>query len=162
LVPAAYSDASPPSSSKVSGLLARLQGRTGNAAGEEEFLPVEKAFTVEVRSANAHTLVARLSPAESYYLYRDKIHFTIAPAEKVAIDSVQLPRGEIKLDPNFGKTEVFHTPVQAVMQLRRDSAGEIPVVLKKDCATPRQPGKFRWCSLRFRRRIRRRNPPLEQ
>jgi thiol:disulfide interchange protein DsbD len=129
LVPAAYSEAGPPGSSKVSGLLARLQGRAANSAGEEEFLPVEKAFIVEVRSADAHTLVARLSPAESYYLYRDKIHFTIAQGEKVAIDSVRLPRGEIKQDPNFGKTEVFHTPVQAVIRLRRDSAEKIPAVL---------------------------------
>jgi len=129
LVPATHSDAGLPGSSKVSGLLARLQGRTESSAGEEEFLPVEKAFTVEVRSADAQTLVARLSPAESYYLYRDKIRFTIAPAEKVAIDSVQLPRGEIKEDPNFGKTEVFHAPLQAVMHLRRDGAEKISVIL---------------------------------
>ena len=129
LEPVAYPDAGRPASSKSSGLLARLQGETGRSAGEEEFLPVEKAFTIEVRVADAQTLVARLSPADSYYLYRDKIRFTIAPGEKAAIDSVQLPRGETKQDPNFGNTEVFHAPVQALIRLRRSGPEQIPLVL---------------------------------
>ncbi len=129
LVPVAYSEAGPPASNKSSGLLARLQRETAGSAREEEFLPVEKAFTVEVRSADAQTLVARLTPAESYYLYRDKIHFAIASGEKVAIESVQLPRGETKQDPNFGKTEVFHVPVQAVIRLRRDGQDQTSLVL---------------------------------
>ena len=129
LEPVAYPDAGRPASSKSSGLLARLQGETGRSAGEEEFLPVEKAFTIEVRVADAQTLVARLSPADSYYLYRDKIRFTIAPGEKAAIDSVQLPRGETKQDPNFGNTEVFHAPVQALIRLRRSGPEQIALVL---------------------------------
>ena len=131
LIPVAYSETGTPalSSSKSSGLLARLQTEPPVPAVEEEFLPVEKAFKVEVRSADAQTLVARLSPAESYYLYRDKIHITIASGEKVVIESVQLPSGEIKQDPNFGKTEVFHAPFQAVIRLRRDSPDQLPLVL---------------------------------
>ena len=132
LVPVAYSEAGLPASNKSSGFLARLQRETAGSAREEEFLPVEKAFTVEVRAADAQTLVARLSPAESYYLYRDKIHFAIASGEKVAIESVQLPRGETKQDPNFGNTEVFHAPLQAVIRLRRDSPDQTFLVLKVD------------------------------
>ncbi len=129
LVPVAYTDAALPDSSKSPGLLARLQEKSGRISGEEEFLPVEKAFTVEVRSADAQTLVVRFSPADTYYLYRDKIHFTIAPGASAAIDSVQLPRGETKQDPNFGKTEVFHEPVQALIRLRRDSPQQIRLLL---------------------------------
>ena len=129
LVPVAYTDAGLPGPNKSSGLLARLQGEPARPAGEEEFLPVEKAFTVEVRSADAQTLVARLSPADSYYLYRDKIHFTVAAGQKADIDSVQLPHGESKQDPNFGKTEVFHKPVQAVIRLRRSAPEQSLLVL---------------------------------
>jgi thioredoxin:protein disulfide reductase len=129
LVPAAYSDVSPPLRNKTSGLLARLQGESAGSAGAEEFLPVERAFTVEVRVADAQTLVARLSPADTYYLYREKIHFTITPESKAAIDSVQLPRGEMKQDPNFGATEIFHAPVQALIKLRRDGADPAPLIL---------------------------------
>ena len=129
LFPAVYSDAGPGTSRKSSGLLARLQSGAAPSAGEEEFLPVEKAFSVEVRAADAQTLIARLSPADSYYLYRDKIRFSIGPDEKVTIDTVQLPRGEPKRDPNFGETEVFHAPVQAVIRLRRANPDQIFLVL---------------------------------
>ncbi|MBC8007323.1 MAG: protein-disulfide reductase DsbD [Prolixibacteraceae bacterium] len=129
LLPAAYSDAVLPDSRKSSGLLARLQEQSGRISGDEEFLPVEKAFTVDVRSADAQTLVVRFSPAESYYLYRDKMQFTIAPQAGAAIESVQLPRGETKQDPNFGQTEVFHEPVQALIRLRRDTPEQIRLVL---------------------------------
>ena len=129
LLPAAYSDGGPGTVSKSSGLLARLQDGAAPSAGEEEFLPVEKAFTVEVRAADAQTLVARLSPADSYYLYRDKIRFSIGRNEKAAIDTVQLPHGEPKQDPNFGATEVFHVPVQALIGLRRGTPERISLVL---------------------------------
>jgi thiol:disulfide interchange protein DsbD len=129
LLPAAYSVPAPGTSSKSSGMLARLQGGTALSADEEEFLPVEKAFTVEVRAADAQTLVARLTPADSYYLYRDKIRFSLGPDEKAAIETVQLPRGEPKQDPNFGETEVFHAPVQALIRLRRHTPEQIPLVL---------------------------------
>ena len=129
LMPVAYPDAGLPAPKKSPGLLARLQGDSRRSGDEEEFLPAEKAFTVEVRAADAQTLVALLSPADSYYLYRDKIHFTIAPGEKAAIDSVNLPRGETKQDPNFGETEVFHAPVRALIRLRRDSPEPTPLVL---------------------------------
>jgi thiol:disulfide interchange protein DsbD len=106
-----------PSPRKSAGLLARLQSGVGPAADEPEFLPVEKAFSVEVRFADAQTLVARLAPADGYYLYRDKIRFTTVPGTETFIDSVQIPRGETKRDPNFGETEVFHLPVQVVIRL---------------------------------------------
>jgi thiol:disulfide interchange protein DsbD len=129
LEPVADSGAGLPTSGKSSGLLARLQGGGGRTADEEEFLPVEKAFALEVRSPDAQTLVARLTPADTYYLYRNKIHFAIASGQSASIKAVHLPRGEAKQDPNFGDTEVFHKPVQAVIQLRRSAAEPIPLVL---------------------------------
>ena len=129
LLPAAYADGGPGHPGKSSGLLARLQGRAAPSAGEEEFLPVEKAFAVEVRAADTQTLVARLSPAENYYLYRDKIRFSLDPDANAEIETVQLPRGEPKQDPNFGETEVFHVPVQALIRLQRHVPEQISLVL---------------------------------
>jgi thiol:disulfide interchange protein DsbD len=129
LTPVTYSGAELPLSGKSSGLLARLQRSAPDTAGEEEFLPVEQAFRVEVHSVGAQTLVAQLTPAQSYYLYRDKIHFALAPQEKAVIDSVQLPRGEAKQDPNFGETEVFHSPVRAVIRLRTQAPEPRSLVL---------------------------------
>ncbi|HVY05842.1 MAG TPA: protein-disulfide reductase DsbD [Burkholderiales bacterium] len=130
LVPAVLAEAAPPAR-KSSSLLSRLEG-TPRSAGEaeEEFLPVEKAFTTEARSPDPLTVVVRLAPAESYYLYRDKIRITLDPGSGATIESVTLPRGETKQDPNFGKTEVFHQPVQAILKLKRTDANKLPAVLE--------------------------------
>jgi thiol:disulfide interchange protein DsbD len=129
VTPVAYSDSSQSVSKAPSGFLARLRDGSRSSIEQEQFLPVEKAFTVEVRAADARMLVARLTPADSYYLYRDKIRFSIASGEKVGIETVQLPPGETKQDPNFGQTEVFHAPVQALIRLKRQTPEQVRVIL---------------------------------
>ena len=120
LLPATSSSAIPKAARTSAGLLARLQGVVTPGEDEEEFLPVDKAFVVDVKALDGRTLLVRLSPADGYYLYRDKIKFSLIPQDQAVIDEVQLPRGESKQDPNFGLSEIFHAPVQARIQLRRD------------------------------------------
>lgn len=103
------------------GMMAKLRALT-NSGGDEQFLPVERAFKVNMRAQDARTLVAEFAPAESYYLYRDKINFSLAKGSAVTILDVTLPRGEKKSDPNFGDTEVFHRPFQALVHLERGGA----------------------------------------
>jgi thioredoxin:protein disulfide reductase len=107
--------------SDAGGVLSRLKSLAGGGQ-QDDFLPVEKAFKVDVKVKDAHTLVAELAPADTYYLYRDKIAFSASNAAGVSIANVVIPRGELKADPNFGDTEVFHRPVQAVITLDRAAA----------------------------------------
>ncbi|HEX7810742.1 MAG TPA: protein-disulfide reductase DsbD [Burkholderiales bacterium] len=108
---------------KPSGLLASLSEQASARQENEEFLPVDQAFKVQARMPDAQTVVVRFVPAESYYLYRDKTTFAVDAASKVAIESVQLPRGEMKKDPNFGDTEVFHQAFHAVVRLKKPADG---------------------------------------
>jgi thioredoxin:protein disulfide reductase len=102
---------------KSAGLLERL-GKAASPEAESEFLPVEQAFRIQARMPDARTVVVRFTPAESYYLYREKIHFRIAGGgDATTIESVQLPRGEMKKDPTFGDTEVFHQAFQAAVRI---------------------------------------------
>jgi thiol:disulfide interchange protein DsbD len=87
-----------------------------------DFLPVDQAFKVEARMPDARTVVVRFSPAQGYYLYRDKLTFAVDAA--AAIESMQLPPGEVKKDPNFGDTEVFHQGFQAVLRLKASQDGK--------------------------------------
>jgi thiol:disulfide interchange protein DsbD len=91
----------------------------------EEFLPADQAFRVEVKTRDAETVVAEFTPAETYYLYRDKTAFEVKAPAEVAVASVDLPRGEVKNDPNFGETHVFHQPFQAVVRLDRPVSGRL-------------------------------------
>jgi thioredoxin:protein disulfide reductase len=105
--------------SDAGGPLSKLRALAAGSDPEEEFLPMVKAFKVDMKVMDAHTLVANFSPAESYYLYRDKIGFTASGEPGISIAKVELPPGEKKSDPNFGDTVVFHKPFQAIIALER-------------------------------------------
>lgn len=109
------------------GVLDKLRGGS-DAPAAPEFLPVEKAFRISVQAQGSDAAV-RLEPADGYYLYRDKIHFSlIRPQGRIA--EVQLPPGELKSDPNFGDTHVFHQAVTARVALADLPKGAREVVLE--------------------------------
>ena len=104
--------------SNAEGFLDRLTNLSGNK--QPDFLPPDKAFGLDVIVRDAHTLQANFNVTSGYYLYRDKIIFTSKDSVvKVAV--VNSPKGEIKHDPNFGDTEVFHQSFQTLITLNRSN-----------------------------------------
>ncbi|HEY6093913.1 MAG TPA: protein-disulfide reductase DsbD [Gallionellaceae bacterium] len=86
------------------------------AKKQANFLPPDQAFELSVTVRDAHTLLASFRVTPGYYLYRDKVSFSIkGSAAKIAKTS--LPEGEIKQDPNFGEMHVFHQSFQAEIDL---------------------------------------------
>src|SRR5581483_4179553 len=59
----------------------------------------------------------------------DKLRFTI-PGDRASIAQVELPPGEMKRDPNFGDTYVFHRPVTAVVTLKRSDPAAEDIVIE--------------------------------
>jgi thiol:disulfide interchange protein DsbD len=86
---------------------------------EEELLEPDKAFTIRTTFKGPATLLAVLTPANGYYMYKDRIRFALKDAPGVTIKSIKLPPGEVKQDPTFGKTETYKQPVQAEITLER-------------------------------------------
>jgi len=102
--------------------IGRISGLTGNKA--PEFLPPDQAFKLDVVVRDAKTIQASFYVAPTYYLYKDKTAFSSAD-KKVKIASVKFPVGDMKHDPNFGDTEVFHQSFQTIITLKRtNSAAE--------------------------------------
>ncbi len=91
-------------------------------APSTELLPPDEAYKISVRAQAADTLVATLTPADGYYLYRDRIQFRVEEPAGVSVASVSLPRGDMKDDATFGKTEVYHHPVDTVIRLVQSGA----------------------------------------
>lgn len=114
------------SASSAGGFLDRLPGLGGSK--QPNFLPPDQAFTLQVTVRDAHTLQANLNVTPGYYLYRDKIKFEIKD-NAVRIQSVNLPRGEMKQDPSFGNVEVFHAPIQAEITLNRPRDAATGIIL---------------------------------
>lgn len=112
--------------SNAEGFLDRLPGLGGSK--QPSFLPPDKAFGVEIVVRDAHTLQANFKITPGYYLYRNKISFAINDsAAKVA--AVNLPKGELKHDANFGDTEVFHQSFQALITLDRPGKAATSIAL---------------------------------
>ncbi|PWB48025.1 MAG: thiol:disulfide interchange protein [Nitrosomonadales bacterium] len=118
-LPAAAAEAAPKSSGGLAALTALVKGRA-----QDEFLDPEQAFKLSVTAGDAQTLAADFTPAEGYYLYRERIKFTLKDAAGASIAKIELPKGETKTDPNFGATEVYHHPFQALIRLQ-GAAGKL-------------------------------------
>ncbi|MDZ7855765.1 protein-disulfide reductase DsbD [Sphaerotilus sp.] len=107
-----------PSSSTAPGPLDSLRNLLGGTKLPGELLPPDQAFQIVVAARDANTLVATLTPAKDYYLYRDRISFSVADPPGVSVAGVELPAGEPKADPTFGTVQVYHRAFQALVALR--------------------------------------------
>ncbi|MFA6920752.1 MAG: protein-disulfide reductase DsbD [Gallionella sp.] len=92
------------------------------------FLPPDQAFILDVEVRDAHTLQANFKVTPGYYLYRNKISFTVA-GDAAKITEIKFPKGKEKSDPNFGKMEVYHHPFQAEITLNRASDAATGITL---------------------------------
>ena len=75
---------------------------------DKEFLHPDEAFKLDIVSKDSNTLEAIFTIAPGYYLYKERIKFDIKEASQGSIQSVSLPNGDMKDDPNFGRQEVYH------------------------------------------------------
>jgi thiol:disulfide interchange protein DsbD len=103
---------------------------TATIAAGAELLPAEQAFRFSARALDDHTLEARFSIADGYYLYRDKFKFVVTP-EGAVLGAPELPPGKVKTDEFFGKVETYRGTVVVKLPLSGAGAGQT-VVLAAD------------------------------
>jgi thiol:disulfide interchange protein DsbD len=103
----------------------------GAAAGPAQFLPPEQAFRPSAGLAGADTLVARWDIAPGYYLYRDKLGFSV-DGGLVQLGAPRLPRGELRNDEFFGESEVYFDALEARIPFVRTAADGGEFVLRVD------------------------------
>lgn len=80
---------------------------------EEELLEPDLAFKFKASIKSSTTLIAELTPANGYYLYRERIKFAFKNSPGMTIRAVKLPAGESKTDQFYGRTETYKKPVHA-------------------------------------------------
>lgn len=83
-----------------------------------KFPPAEEAFPFSAELAAPSEIVARWDTRDGFYLYRDKIAFTL-PDDDVQIIELLLPEGTLQDDPYFGRLRVLYGPVEARLKLDR-------------------------------------------
>jgi len=113
-------------------LLAAPAFASALAAGlsaQTKLLPPEEAFRLSARALDATTIEARFDVADGYYLYRDRIHFSLGPAVTLSTD---LPAGTRKHDEFFGDVETYRGPVTIRVRLPGATPAGRPLVLHAD------------------------------
>ncbi len=103
--------------------------RLGGDTGMPKILPPDEAFKARAVIKDAQTLVVDYSLAPDTYLYRDKLKFVVTAPGDVKAGKIVTPQADVKEDPNFGRTEVYHHDFAAAVPLSRAlRAGEKLVV----------------------------------
>ena len=92
------------------GLLLASAPAAAQLFGTDELLDPEKAFRISARALDSRTVEVEFRIAQGYYMYRDRFSFATEAGKPLA--DVQIPRGRIKEDAFFGKSETFRQLVR--------------------------------------------------
>ena len=77
-----------------------------DAAQQPAPLPVDAAFAT-VAALQPGKIVVTFEVLPGHYLYRDRFE---VQANGQVISAIVLPKGKLKVDPNFGRVEVYEQP----------------------------------------------------
>ena len=83
---------------------------TAFAVSPDGLLEPEKAFRISARAIDERNVEVEFKIAEGYYMYRDRFSFATESGEPLG--EAEIPRGVLKVDPFFGKTETFRDLVR--------------------------------------------------
>ncbi|HEX5674587.1 MAG TPA: protein-disulfide reductase DsbD domain-containing protein, partial [Azonexus sp.] len=93
-------------------------------------LPPDEAFLVAAALPDAQTVKLDYTLTPDTYLYRDKLAFVVKSPADVKVASVDSPAGDVKDDPSFGRTEVYHRNFAATLALSRALAADEKLMLE--------------------------------
>jgi thiol:disulfide interchange protein DsbD len=116
--------------------LAQALESLGARSASGDLLPADQAFRFAAEVRDAHTIKVGWQIAEGYYLYREKFQFRLLQAGDVRLGAYEIPRGEPKLDEEFGSVEVFRGEIDFLL----------PVLGSNDASTVRLEVGFQGCA----------------
>jgi thiol:disulfide interchange protein DsbD len=94
----------------------------GALEAQPKLLEPERAFAFSVQALDDKTVEARFTIADGYYLYREKLRFSVEPTALAAAPA--LPAGKIKDDEFFGRVETYRGRVAVKLSLDRPEPGQ--------------------------------------
>ena len=92
-------------------------------------LPPEEAFGFEAIAAGPTQLLLRFTPAQGYYLYRDRSTFRLLQGNGVALGEPRWPQGVAHEDEHFGEVVVYFDQVEVPVPLSRSTTPAQTVTL---------------------------------
>lgn len=104
----------------VPNLLDTLNAQLRADVGDPELLPPNEAFQYSFEIIDRDNLMVTFLIADGYYLYKDKLQFSLINDIGYSIENVALPKGKIKDDEFFGRIEVYTEDIQFPVKLKRE------------------------------------------
>ncbi|MEQ1592368.1 MAG: protein-disulfide reductase DsbD [Thiobacillaceae bacterium] len=95
-----------------------------------KILPPEEAFKAQAAQTDAQTVTVNYGLTDSTYLYRDKLGFAVKSPADITVVRKTLPQADVKEDPNFGRTEVYHHDFAVTLGLSRALKADETLVLE--------------------------------
>ena len=117
-----------PAASPVLSALAGLRSLGGD--NQPQILPPDQAFKVAAGMPDAQTVRVDYALTPDTYLYRDKLSFVIKAPANVSVTQKILPQADVKVDPTFGRTEVYHHDFSATLSLSRALTADEKLVIE--------------------------------
>lgn len=112
-----------------------LAGDSLLPAKQARFLPVDEAFEIQPLEVRDGALEVSWRIAKGYYLYREKLTFTLVKPAGPALGAPALPASEPYQDEHFGAVEVFRNTLRARLPLATKAAGPYQLkVVYQGCA----------------------------
>jgi thiol:disulfide interchange protein DsbD len=101
---------------------------------DDDILPAEEAFQLDVRVEDPQTLALSWQIAPETYLYEEKIELRLEDAEGVQIGRYELPQAEVKPDTvrpdgTIGDVAIYHGQVDLEVPLLRGSEAATAITL---------------------------------
>ncbi|WP_220732428.1 protein-disulfide reductase DsbD [Shewanella morhuae] len=114
--------------------LAHSEGVFGNKfdfmKSEPELMPVDQAFAFDFKQ-EGNQVKLNWVIADGYYMYRDKLKFSVNGAE---LGTIALPKGKPHNDEYFGEQEVYYTYVDIPVGLKQANENATLTVTFMGCA----------------------------
>jgi thiol:disulfide interchange protein DsbD len=110
----------------------------GTASAQALPLPSERAFGFEAIVGDGNTVLLRFSPAQGYYLYRDRTSLKLEGAPGIRADTPLWPPAKSHRDEHFGDVAVYFDQTEVKLPLRRsvaDAAEATLVITFQGCQT---------------------------
>lgn len=83
---------------------------------QPKFLPADQVFHVGATAAAGDAIRLEWWIRDGYYLYRSRLKVSAASGE--TLGALQLPAGQIKMDPYFGREEIYRNAVSGTVAVQ--------------------------------------------
>ena len=110
----------PPAAGPTDTAASAQSGALAALASQQKFLPADEVFHVSATAAGPNAVRLAWTIRDGYYLYRSRLK--VGTADVATLGALQLPQGQIKMDPYFGREEIYRHELAGVLPLGGDLA----------------------------------------